>query len=148
MTNARHSYKCCNAIIYKSIWTTTLNGMSFFNNKKHSLRESLQLLWNDLFSNDMMPKKISKTLQNIRPATFWQPAWTVRLKKLWIFVFLHMGLSIQEWTKQNLCKTAFKNLVKFFKVCLPQSLLGPFLNNLSHITVNHLVFTNASYSFK
>ena len=40
-----------------------------------------------------------------------------------------MGQSIQEWTKQNLWNTAFK----FFKGCLPQILLGPLLNILSHI---------------
>ena len=38
-----------------------------------------------------------------------------------------MWQSIQEWTKWNLWKTAFK------KCCLPQISLGPFLNNLSQI---------------
>ena len=33
-----------------------------------------------------------------------------------------MGQSIQEWTWSN-----------FFKGCLPQILLGPFLNTLNHI---------------
>ena len=54
-----------------------------------------------------------------------------------------MGQSIQEWTKQNLWKTAFKNLkeyalgrpytFKFFEGCLSQILLGPFLNTLSQM---------------
>ena len=51
-----------------------------------------------------------------------------------------MGQSIQEWTKQNLWKTVFKKFevsrpyhFKFFKGCLLQILLGPFLNTLSHI---------------
>ena len=56
-----------------------------------------------------------------------------------------MGQSIQEWTKQNLWKTAFKNLkeyalgrpytFKFFEGCLSQILLGPFLNTLSQMLV-------------
>ena len=37
----------------------------------------------------------------------------------------HMGQSIQEWTKPY--------HFKFIKGCLPQILLGPFLNTLSHI---------------
>ena len=40
-----------------------------------------------------------------------------------------MKQSIQELTKLNLWKTAFQ----FFKGCLPQTLLGPFLNTLSHM---------------
>ena len=56
-----------------------------------------------------------------------------------------MGKSIQEWTDLNLWKTAFEKFegvwsalgrpypFKFFKDCLPQILLGPFLNTLSHI---------------
>ena len=54
-----------------------------------------------------------------------------------------MGQFIQEWTKYNLWKTAFKKLngygllkqtisVQIFKGCFPQILLGPFLNILSH----------------
>ena len=58
-----------------------------------------------------------------------------------------MEQSFQEWTKQNLWKTAFKKFervwsalgrpypFKFFKVCLPQILLGPFLNTLSHMII-------------
>ena len=53
-----------------------------------------------------------------------------------------MGQSIPEWTKQNLSKTTFTKIegcgllsrlspFKFFKGCLPQVLLGPFLNILS-----------------
>ena len=46
----------------------------------------------------------------------------------------HMGQSIQEWTKQNLWKTAFKKIsLQIFQGCLPEILLGPFLNTLSHI---------------
>ena len=41
-----------------------------------------------------------------------------------------MGQDIQQWTKQNLWKTAFK---KIFKGCLLQSLLDPFLNTLTHV---------------
>ena len=55
------------------------------------------------------------------------------------FSYVHMGQGIQEWTKQNLWKTAFKKLeviwsgFKFFKGCLPQILLSRFLNTLTHI---------------
>ena len=55
-------------------------------------------------------------------------------------------LAKQEWTKWILWKTAFKKIevsdmaclsrpyhFKFFKDCLPQILLGSFLNTLSHI---------------
>ena len=51
-----------------------------------------------------------------------------------------MGQSIQEWIKQNLWNTAFKKFegissaeAEFFKGCLPQILLGLFLNTLSQI---------------
>ena len=56
-----------------------------------------------------------------------------------------MGQSIQEWTKQNLWKTAFKKSeglcsalsrpwpFEFFKGCLPKIVLGPFLNALTHL---------------
>ena len=39
-----------------------------------------------------------------------------------------MGHGIQEWTKENLWKTAFKG-------CLPQISPGPFLNTLSQMTM-------------
>ena len=59
-----------------------------------------------------------------------------------------MGQSVQEWTKYYLWKTAFKIFegiwsasLKFFKGCLPQILLGPFLNTLSPIIV--LTLTSA-----
>ena len=44
--------------------------------------------------------------------------------------------SIREWTKYNLWKTAFKNFDRpypfiFFTGCLPQIVLGPFLNTLN-----------------
>ena len=55
----------------------------------------------------------------------------------WIYVW--MGQSIQEWTEKNLWKTVFKKFeviwsasADFFKNCLPQILLGPFLNTLPH----------------
>ena len=49
-----------------------------------------------------------------------------------------MCQNIQEWTKSNLWKIAFKKFgrpyhFKFFKGCLPQILLGLFLNTLSRI---------------
>ena len=55
---------------------------------------------------------------------------------------------IQEWTKENLWKAAFKKFeviwsalvclgkpyhFTFFKDCLPQILLSPFLNTLCHV---------------
>ena len=43
----------------------------------------------------------------------------------------HFGQSIQKWTKENFWKTAFKKLG-----CLPQILLGPFLNTLPHLNYN------------
>ena len=54
-----------------------------------------------------------------------------------------MAQSIQEWTKWNLWKTAFKKFevtwsakqtisLQIFKGCLPQILLGPFLNTFSY----------------
>ena len=60
------------------------------------------------------------------------------------FTYGCMGQSIQEWTKKNLWKTAFK---KFEVICLPQQsislnffkilslaiLPGPFVNTLPHI---------------
>ena len=46
-----------------------------------------------------------------------------------------MGQSIQEWTKQNLWKTAFKKfeVLQIFKGSIPKILLGPFLNTLSQM---------------
>ena len=64
----------------------------------------------------------------------------------------YMGESIQEWTKQNLLKAAFKSFeglwsalgrsypLKFFKDCLPQIWLGSFLNTLYRNTVKHFNF--------
>ena len=58
-----------------------------------------------------------------------------------------MGQGIQEWTKQIFRKTAFKKIgsdkvclnriyhFESFKGCLPQILLGPFLNTLTLLTV-------------
>ena len=50
----------------------------------------------------------------------------------------HLGQSIQEWTKKDLWKIAFKCLnkpypSKCFKGCLAQILLDPFLNTLPHL---------------
>ena len=42
-----------------------------------------------------------------------------------------MVQSIQEWTKSNLCLSRPYHS-KYFIGCLPEILLGPFLNNLSH----------------
>ena len=45
-----------------------------------------------------------------------------------------MGQGIQEWTKQKLWKTAFKNF-EFFKGCLRKVLPGPFLDTLTQMVV-------------
>ena len=46
----------------------------------------------------------------------------------------YLGQGIQEWTKWNFWKTAFKKFeVIFFKGCLPQILFGAFLNTLTHL---------------
>ena len=49
-----------------------------------------------------------------------------------------MGQSIQEWTEYNLWRTAFKKSKGTWSALgsLPQILLGPFLNALSHVLVN------------
>ena len=66
----------------------------------------------------------------------------------------HLRKSIWKWTKENLWKTAFKKFegvssalgrpypFKFFKGCLPQILLGPFLNNLTQLCLN--IWTNVT----
>ena len=48
--------------------------------------------------------------------------------------YLHMGQSIQEWTKRNLWNTAKADHItsKFFKGCIPQNVFDPFLNTLPH----------------
>ena len=54
---------------------------------------------------------------------------------------VHLGQSIQEWTKNNCGRQPYglwsalgrPYHFKFFKGCLPQILLGPFLNTLSHL---------------
>ena len=62
-----------------------------------------------------------------------------------------MGQSIQEWTKWNLRKTAFKKLedrpypLECFKGCLPQILLGPFLNTLSYIPMSFIIAINLCF---
>ena len=45
-------------------------------------------------------------------------------------LLFHLG--IQQWTKQNLRKKARRYHFKFFKGCLPQILLGQFLNTLTN----------------
>ena len=79
-------------------------------------------------------------------------------KQVHTCIYIDMGQSIQEWTKWNLWKTAFKKFeviwsasdmvclnrpyhFKFFKGCLPQIPLGPFLNTLSHIYINFEVLS-------
>ena len=49
--------------------------------------------------------------------------------------FQQIGQGIQEWTKQNLRGTDHSRPYdfKFFKDCLPQIFLGPFLNTLTQI---------------
>ena len=44
-----------------------------------------------------------------------------------------MGKSIQEWTKQNLWKTAFKKFEGVWSALNRQILPGPFLNTLTHL---------------
>ena len=48
--------------------------------------------------------------------------------------YLHMGQSIQEWTKRNLWNTAKADHItsKIFKGCIPQNVFDPFLNTLPH----------------
>ena len=52
---------------------------------------------------------------------------------------VHLRQSTQEWAKQNLWKTAFKKFeviwsaFKFFKGCLPQTLLDSLLNTLTYL---------------
>ena len=54
-----------------------------------------------------------------------------------------MGQGIQEWTKKNLWKRAFKKIEEiwsakadqFFKGCPPQILFDPFLNTLTQISI-------------
>ena len=65
-----------------------------------------------------------------------------------------MGSSIQKWTNQICGGQPLKNLTAFkcFKGSLPQSLLGSFLNTLSHMLLStplslifstiHIAFTN------
>ena len=59
-----------------------------------------------------------------------------------------MGQSIQEWTKENLWKTAFSRPypIKFFKGCLPQILLGPFLNTWAQICLSKDVRQSPKYA--
>ena len=81
-------------------------------------------------------------LKEILISHFYQ--FSVKIKLLYVSRLkssLHLRQSIQEWTKLNLRKAAFIKFegvsrpysFKFFKGCLPQILLGPFLNTLSHL---------------
>ena len=44
-----------------------------------------------------------------------------------------MGQSIKEWTKKNVWKLGRPYHFKFFKGCLPQIFLVPFLSTLTHM---------------
>ena len=46
----------------------------------------------------------------------------------------HLGQGIQEWAKKNLWN--LWQHFKFSKGCLPQILLGPFLNTLTYLFLN------------
>ena len=46
---------------------------------------------------------------------------------------VNLGQNIREWTKEDSLSRPCP--FKFFKGCLPQILLGPFLNTLSHLLV-------------
>ena len=71
----------------------------------------------------------------------------------------HMGQDIQEWTKKICGRQPLKNLKGygllsrpypfiFFKGCLPQTLLGPFLNTLSCITFRCSNVLAGNYIYK
>ena len=53
------------------------------------------------------------------------------------FSMYQMRQSIEEWTEQNLWKTALSRPYpfNFYKDCLPQILLGPFLNTCTQMYV-------------
>ena len=51
------------------------------------------------------------------------------------------GTKYSRVDQVNLWKAAFP--FKFFKCCLPQILLGPLLNTLSHITLSGFTFNRA-----
>ena len=51
-----------------------------------------------------------------------------------------MCQDIQDWTKSNLWKTAFKKFE--VKDCLLQILLSPVLNTLTHISITLAIFKN------
>ena len=55
-------------------------------------------------------------------------------RTLTTLVFFDITIWGKEWTKRNLWKTTFSRPYHFkvFKGCLPQILLGPLLNTLSH----------------
>ena len=69
----------------------------------------------------------------------------------WSSEYLKVGQDIQEWTKQNLRKSDMVCLgrayhhFKFFKGCLPQILLGPFLNSLN---INMKRFKRLNFAHK
>ena len=86
-------------------------------------------------------KELSQCLEKLVLNTYFH-----FLERLLKTIHVYMGKSIQEWTKSNLWKEAFKKLevigsaclgrpyhFKLFKGCLPQILLGPFSNTLTHV---------------
>ena len=64
-------------------------------------------------------------------ATFFFMVWKAVLKYIWDKVF-KSGLSKFRGKKNSLIKRTI--FLQFFKGCLPQILLGPFLNALSYLT--------------
>ena len=57
-------------------------------------------------------------------------------------LFEEIDQGIQELNKKNLWRTVFKKFevhFKFFKDCLPQILLGPFLNTMTQIVLFRLL---------
>ena len=86
--------------------------------KFHSLNHSLNTVSSfECFIGDKHVKSNKQTSQKVP-------------KKYMRIVTLHLGQSIQVWTRWNLWKTAFKkfDVIKFFESCVPQISLGPFLN--------------------
>ena len=79
-----------------------------------------------------------------------KPQFHYLFKEMQEIVIAHIHIaytrkSIQQWTKKNLWKTVFKKFEVIwyvYKGCLPQILLGPFLNTLSH-----MLLLKISYQF-
>ena len=90
---------------------------------------TIDSIWKQIYSLNRSWKKLLKSLK------------TFTAKPFVIFVY-----TIQEWIQWNLWKTPFKKLesynlskwpchFKFLKGYLPQNLLGPFLDTLSHFSL-------------